>query len=75
MKGIAEFLNVDYEGAMTQLDKSASHNIGGSPTRLDKSINRVEQDLAWKKALTKKELAIFYQIAGKFNKGLGYHAD
>lgn len=72
MKGIAEFLNVDYEGAMTQLDKSASHNIGGSPTRLDKSINRVEQDLAWEKALNNQDLVTFENIAGKLNKSLGY---
>ena len=75
MRGIAEFLNTDYEEAMTRLNKNASHNIHGSPTRLDKSNNRVEQDLAWEKALTKKDLAIFYQIAGKLNKDLGYHAD
>lgn len=72
MKGIAEFLNLDYEVAMTQLEKSASHNIGGSPTRLDKSINRVEQNLAWKKALNNQDLATIENIAGKLNKSLGY---
>ena len=72
MKGIAEFLNVDYEGAMTQLNKNTSHIIGGSPTRMDKSNNTVAEDLRWKNTLCKQDLAVFDKIGGQFNKLLGY---
>jgi hypothetical protein len=62
-------VRTDFE---TLLADTPFHNIGGSPSRLEKGRREIRLDEAWRKALEPEQLAAFERLAGAVNRGLGY---
>ncbi|MEE2644664.1 MAG: sulfotransferase [Myxococcota bacterium] len=69
---ICEYIGVDHPTGLGKLNRSSSHNIAGSPTRLDKDIKDVTEDLSWQRELNTQDLLDFERACGDLNKRLGY---
>lgn len=70
LEKICNFLGID--GKLSNLkSKPAEHHILGNQMRL-RSTDEIRLDEKWKKALTKEDLAVFEQIAGKYQQLYGY---
>jgi hypothetical protein len=55
------------------LKKVSAHNIAGSPSRFDKTITSVNEDLRWQSEMRLSDLRTFCKHAGKLNETFGYH--
>ena len=69
---ICNFLKIRYKEEMLTMNKDESHCIGGNPMRDKKGERKIIFDEKWKKQLTKNDLAIFENVAGKLNRRFGY---
>lgn len=72
MREICDFIGVKYEPNLLTLKKHDIHNIGGNPMRFKRNDLDIKLDERWKQQLDQNELDTFNQIAGKFNRSLGY---
>jgi hypothetical protein len=72
MKTICAFLGLPFDASMLELRKRKAHNIGGNPMRFRAEEGRIVLDERWRKQLSKEELRVFAQIAGRMNWQLGY---
>ncbi|AGH80218.1 hypothetical protein PCNPT3_01380 [Psychromonas sp. CNPT3] len=67
---VFQFMGVD--SAQTRLDfKSVEHHVIGNGMRLDES-ETIELDQRWKHQLTVTDLGIFSNVAGAYQKKMGY---
>jgi hypothetical protein len=71
-KRICNYIGVNYSSGLKKLNRSISHNTAGRPTRFDKHIVEVTEDLSWRDELSLSDLTTFERIAGKWNRKLGY---
>ena len=68
---IHDFLGLDVDLGDLQF-RSSEHHIIGNQMRL-KSTEEIKLDEKWRSALTEHDLAVFEQIAGRFQRLYGYH--
>jgi len=72
MQNVCSFLEVPFMQRVLTLRKDISHNISGNPMRFRKSEFKIELDERWQTELKEEELKTFANIAGSWNRKLGY---
>ena len=68
---LCNFIGVNYDPQCLRFTES-EHHIIGNRMRLKES-NKIYHDEKWRKTLTRKQLILFEQLAGKLNKKYGYY--
>ena len=69
---ICQFLNIKYEEGVLNFRTSEIHGIGGNTMRFRTQEDQIVLDEKWKDQISKEDLQIFQQIAGKINSKYGY---
>ncbi|HEU0076850.1 MAG TPA: sulfotransferase [Longimicrobiaceae bacterium] len=72
MRRIAEFAGLPYDPALTRLDRSGRHNIGGSPHRFDAGPATIRLDDRWHGFVRGSKAVQFGVLGGWLNALLGY---
>lgn len=71
VKEVCEFLGVNYEPAMLDLQPREHHTIAGNQIRVQRGMP-VRLDDGWRTGLTAEDSRIFAKVAGKENRLLSY---
>lgn len=71
LQRLCHFIGVEFEQDMLDFGNQVTHITNGNRMRFssDKSI---KHDDAWRRSLTRDQLSLFEQLAGKLNRKLGY---
>ena len=72
MRRIAAFTGLSYDAALTRLDRSGRHNIGGSPHRFDAGPAAIRLDDRWHGFVRGWRAVQFGLLGGWLNALLGY---
>ncbi|MDF1644249.1 MAG: hypothetical protein P1U80_08695 [Pseudomonadales bacterium] len=72
LERIYEYAGISGVEGMPVSFRGSSHSLGGNPMRMRTSEENIVLNDSWKTELSKKDLAVFNDIAGKLNAKLGY---
>lgn len=72
MKKLSKFIGVPYSPKFLSFKDCDHHIIGNTKMRL-KSNNKIYYDDKWKESLSKEQLKLFNNLAGKINRKYGFY--
>jgi len=72
LERVCAFIGIPYDESMLVMRKSEAHNIAGNPMRFRHGEVEIRLDERWRDELTADDLAVFEQVAGRWNRRFGY---
>ncbi len=72
MDRVWKFLGLAPREGLVELWNRPVHNIPGNPMLFERSRRTISKDERWRRDLSPAELTAFEQVAGRFNRNLGY---
>jgi hypothetical protein len=72
LRGVCDFLGLDFEPAMVQLWYRPVHNIPGNPLLFKDRQRSIAKDERWRRDLSPDQLAEVERVTGPLNRAFGY---
>jgi hypothetical protein len=72
LRGICDFLGVEFQDGMLSRPRTGMHHIGGSPSKFDASMSAIVLDRSHEDRFTEAELAHLRRLVGDVATKWGY---